>query len=101
MHEKLSIDKLASQLAIGRRNFDRRFVKATGNTPMEYLQRVRIEAAKKSLESSRRTINEIMYEVGYNDIKAFRDVFKRITGLSPFEYRLKFNKDFSRLSQRV
>lgn len=49
MHEKLSIDKLASQLAIGRRNFDRRFVKATGNTPMEYLQRVRIEAAKKSL----------------------------------------------------
>ena len=91
--EKISIEHLAASLAIGRRNFDRRFIKATGNTPTEYLQRIKVEAAKKSFETSRRTINEIMYEVGYSDLKAFREVFRKITGLSPLEYRNKYNKD--------
>ncbi|MGH2643131.1 MAG: helix-turn-helix domain-containing protein, partial [Chitinophagaceae bacterium] len=77
----------------GRRNFDRRFLKATGNTPLEYLQRIRIEAAKRNLEVSRKTISEIMYEVGYSDIKAFREIFKKITGLTPFEYKHKYNKE--------
>jgi transcriptional regulator GlxA family with amidase domain len=80
-------------LGVGRRNFDRRFIKATYNTPVEYQQRVRIEAAKKLLETSRKTIHEVLYEVGYSDMKAFRDVFKRITGLSPLEYRNKYNKE--------
>jgi transcriptional regulator GlxA family with amidase domain len=73
---KISFEKLASQLAISRRNFDRRFIKATGNTPVEYLQRVKVEAAKKELEKGRKTIFEIMNEVGYADDKAFREVFK-------------------------
>lgn len=95
--DKISIEKLASDLSIGRRNFDRRFIKATGFTPLDYLQRVKIEAAKKLFESSRKNVNEIMYEVGYNDAKAFRDVFNRVTGLSPVDYKAKYNKE-SRLS---
>lgn len=91
--DKISIEKLSTDLRIGRRNFDRRFIKATGCTPLDYLQRVKIEAAKKQFETSRKTVNEIMYEVGYNDSKAFRDVFNRITGLSPLEYKSKYNKE--------
>lgn len=90
---KISMDELASNLAAGRRNFDRRFIKATGNTPLEYLQRTRVEAAKKSLEISHKTISEIMYEVGYSDAKAFRETFKKITGLTPLEYKQKYNKE--------
>jgi transcriptional regulator GlxA family with amidase domain len=90
--EKISVEALSSRFAIGRRNFDRRFIKATGNTPVEYLQRVKIEAAKKSFETSRKTINEVMYEVGYSDTKAFREVFRKITGMWPQEYRARYNK---------
>ena len=92
MDEKISIEKLSSKFAIGRRNFDRRFIKATGNTPVEYSQRVKIESAKKAFEASRKTINEVMYEVGYSDVKAFREVFRKITGMSPIEYKAKYNK---------
>lgn len=74
-------------------NFDRRFIKATGNTPVEYAQRARIEAAKKAFETSRKNVSEVMYEVGYSDIKAFREVFRKITGISPLEYRNKYNKE--------
>lgn len=90
--EKISMEELSSKFTVGRRNFDRRFIKATGNTPVEYLQRVKIESAKKELETSRKTINEVMYEVGYADVKAFREVFRKITGLSPLEYKNKYNK---------
>jgi len=93
LHEKISVEQLSSRFAIGRRNFDRRFIKATGNTPLEYLQRVKIESAKRAFETSRKTINEVMYEVGYSDIKAFREVFRKITGMSPLEYRNKYNKE--------
>jgi transcriptional regulator GlxA family with amidase domain len=54
---------LSSTLSIGRRNFDGRFIKATGNTPLEYSQRVKIEAAKKLFETSRIIVNEVIYEV--------------------------------------
>lgn len=91
--EKISFEKLASKLAISRRNFDRRFIKATGNTPVEYLQRVKVEVAKKTLEKGRKSIFEVMYEVGYSDDKAFREVFKKITGLSPLDYKAKYNKE--------
>ncbi|HCL04889.1 MAG TPA: AraC family transcriptional regulator [Chitinophagaceae bacterium] len=94
LQEKISIENLSSLFAVGRRNFDRRFIKATGNTPLEYAQRVKIEAAKKLLETSRKTIHEVMYDVGYADIKAFRDLFKKITGISPLSYRNKYNKEF-------
>lgn len=90
---KISFESLSSSLHIGRRNFDRRFIKATGITPLDYLQRVRIEAAKKTLESTRKTVNEVMYEVGYNDTKAFREVFVRVTGMSPLEYKAKYNRE--------
>lgn len=91
--EKISFEKLASQLAISRRNFDRRFIKATGNTPVEYLQRVKVEAAKKELEKGRKSVYEVMSDVGYVDDKAFREVFKKVTGLSPLDYRSKYSKE--------
>jgi transcriptional regulator GlxA family with amidase domain len=88
--EKITVDQLASMLALGRRNLERRFKKATSNTVVEYIQRVKIEAAKMSLESSRENVSEVMYKVGYTDNKAFRTAFKRIAGLSPVQYRKKF-----------
>jgi transcriptional regulator GlxA family with amidase domain len=91
--EKITVDQLASMFALSRRNLERRFKKATANTTVEYLQRVKIEAAKLSLESSRENVNEVMYKVGYTDTKAFRNTFKRYTGLSPVEYRNKYNRD--------
>jgi transcriptional regulator GlxA family with amidase domain len=91
--KKITVDELASMLALSRRNLERRFKKATANTTVEYIQRVKIEAAKMSLESSRENINEVMYKVGYTDGKAFRTVFKKITGLSPLQYRSKYNKN--------
>jgi transcriptional regulator GlxA family with amidase domain len=90
--EKMTVDQLASMLAIGRRNLERRFKKATSNTVVEYIQRVKIEAAKLNLESLRENVNEVMYNVGYTDPKAFRTTFKKITGLSPIEYRNKYNR---------
>lgn len=90
--EKISMEKLSEKFTVGRRNFDRRFIKATGNTPVEYLQRIKVESAKKELESSRKTVNEVMYAIGYTDIKAFREIFRRFTGLSPLEYKNKYNK---------
>jgi YesN/AraC family two-component response regulator len=54
---------------------------------------VKIESAKKAFEISRKTVNEVMYEVGYADPKAFREVFRKCTGISPLEYRTKYNKE--------
>jgi transcriptional regulator GlxA family with amidase domain len=92
IEDKLLVEELSSKYAVSRRTFDRRFIKATGNTPLEYSQRLKIEAAKKSLENTRKTVNEVMYDVGYNDPKAFRNVFSRITGISPLDYRARYNK---------
>jgi len=90
---KISVDQLAEMFAISRRNFVRRFKKATDNAPLEYIQRVKIEAAKKSLESSSGNISQVMYSVGYNDDKAFRTIFRKYTGLSPLEYRNRYNRE--------
>lgn len=92
IEEKITIDELADLARIGRRTFERRFKQATNNSVLEYIQRVKIEAAKRSLETSRKNINEVMFDVGYTDTKAFREVFKKITGLTPIEYRNKYNK---------
>jgi transcriptional regulator GlxA family with amidase domain len=88
----MTIDELADKFGIGRRSFERRFKKSTNNTVIEYIQRIKIEAAKRSFETSRKNISEVMFNVGYTDTKAFRDVFKKITGLTPIEYRNKYNK---------
>lgn len=93
--DKISIESLSNEFNIGRRNFDRRFIRATGITPLDYLQRVKIEAAKKSLENTRKTVNEVMYDVGYNDTKAFREVFSRVTGMSPVDYKSRYNPGYA------
>ncbi len=91
--KRISVEKLATMFALSRRNFVRRFKKATSNAPLEYIQRVKIEAAKKSLETSQANVSEVMYSVGYNDNKAFRLIFRKYTGLSPKEYRNRYNRD--------
>lgn len=91
--ERISIDDLCRLLSMGRRTFERRFRKATNNSVVEYIQRVKIEAAKRELEEGRKTVNEIMYEVGYADTKAFRDVFRKVTSVSPVEYRNKYSRE--------
>ncbi len=90
--EKITVDELAGMVAVGRRSFERRFKKATNNSVLEYVHRVKMEAAKRSFETSRKNINEVMYDVGYTDTKAFRTIFKKVTGLTPAEYRNKYNK---------
>jgi transcriptional regulator GlxA family with amidase domain len=91
--ERITIDELSTRLALSRRSLERRFKRATNNTVVEYIQRVKIEAAKKSFETSRKNITEVMFEVGYSDTKAFRGIFKKITGMTPFDYRNKYNKE--------
>lgn len=92
IEEKMSVEELADLVSVGRRSFERRFKQATSNSVLEYIQRIKIEAAKKSFETSRKNISEVMYDVGYSDTKAFRTIFKKITGLTPIEYRNKYNK---------
>jgi transcriptional regulator GlxA family with amidase domain len=88
--QKHSVDDLALSHSLIRRTLERRFRKATGTSINEYTQRVRVEAAKKELETGTKTINQVMYHVGYNDGKAFRDAFKKYVGIGPSEYREKF-----------
>jgi transcriptional regulator GlxA family with amidase domain len=96
--DKITVDQIASMLALGRRNLERRFKKATANSVIEYMQRVKIEAAKVGLESSRNNVNDVMYDVGYTDPKAFRMTFKKITGLSPVQYKSKYNRQMATAS---
>jgi transcriptional regulator GlxA family with amidase domain len=93
--DKLTVSQIAGQFHVTRRTFERRFKNATRNTVAEYIQRVKLEAAKKQLEIGRKSIMEIMLDVGYTDVPTFREVFKRITGLTPNEYRNKYNKDIN------
>lgn len=90
--ERLTVDQLALNCSMDRINFSRRFKKATQLSPADYIQRVKVEAAKRSFESTGKQINEVMYEVGYGDIKAFRQTFKKVVGMTPGDYRNKFNK---------
>ena len=92
---KLNIEEIASMVNLNGRSFLRRFKKATANTPLEYIQRVKIEAAKKRLETTTETILEVMYGIGYNDEKAFRNTFRKYSGVSPKEYRLKYNREMA------
>ncbi|MEQ9219961.1 MAG: helix-turn-helix domain-containing protein [Cyclobacteriaceae bacterium] len=93
--EKINIEELAEQATTSSRNFVRRFKKATKNTPIEYIQRVRIENAKKKLESSTMNVLQVMLDSGYNDDKTFRTIFKRYAGLTPLEYRKKYNREMA------
>ncbi len=92
---RLSVEELAAHSCLSRRNFERRFKKATSNTVAEYVQRVKIEAAKTSLETAQHNVSEVMYAVGYADTKAFRTLFKRLTGVSPVAYRNRYRRAVS------
>jgi len=89
--EGATIEEIIVDVPSSRRNLVRRFKQATGITPIEYLQKTRIEAAKKLLEHSRQSILEVMLESGYNDLKSFRLIFKKNVGMTPTAYRDKFN----------
>ncbi len=88
--KRIRIDSLAQKSGLTRRTFERRFKNATGDTPLQYLQRVRIEKAKYLLESSSNTFEEITYQTGYEDSSSFRKLFIQNTGLTPGLYRNKF-----------
>lgn len=90
--DKHTVDALANKVALGRRSFERRFKHATNNSVLEYILRVKVEAAKRNFENSDKNINEVMYTVGYNDTKAFRSIFKKHTGLTPIAYKNKYKK---------
>jgi transcriptional regulator GlxA family with amidase domain len=94
--EKISVEALAQLTGLGRRNLERRFRKVTYHSIIEYLQKVRIEAAKIVLEKNRVDIDEAMWQAGYNDLKAFRALFKKFTGLSPLAYSNRYNGDVAR-----
>lgn len=91
--EKISVSSLCKDHGIGRRTLERRFKKATGNTVVEYLQRVKVEAAKRELEKGYKTVGEVMFDVGYTDDKSFRNVFRKYAGMSPASYRMKYAKE--------
>lgn len=90
--EPVSIDSVSEISPMSKRSFIRHFKKATHYTPLAYLQRVRIEAAKRILEREHLDINQVMYAVGYSDAKSFRELFKRFTGHTPVEYRSKYHQ---------
>jgi len=90
---KITVEELAVIFALSKRNFERRFKKATANTVAEYIQRVKVEAAKMNLEFGGKNVNEVMYNVGYSDSKAFRNLFKKITGITPIAYRNKYYRN--------
>ena len=95
--QKISVQQLAEYVFLGRRNLERRFKIATTHSVTEYIQRVKVEAAKKQLEAGKKIVNEVIYDVGYTDVKSFRDLFKKIVGMSPIEYRSKYNMEVSKL----
>lgn len=84
------IDELAERVGLGARTFKRRFKLATAETPLSYLQRIRVEHAKQRLEKTTEPINQIIWSIGYEDISSFRQLFKRFTGVTPKDYREKF-----------
>ena len=90
-NQNLTISNLAEKAKLGERTFVRRFKKATGDLPSEYIQRLRIESARNLLESTTKSIDEITWAVGYEDSNSFRRLFKKRTGLSPGSYRKKFS----------
>jgi transcriptional regulator GlxA family with amidase domain len=85
-----TVDALVKEMPVSQRNFVRRFKQATGVTPIDYLQQTRIEAARQLLEHTDLSMVEIMCHVGYGDMKSFRNLFLRITGLTPKAYREKY-----------
>jgi transcriptional regulator GlxA family with amidase domain len=89
-HQTFPLEAPARRVGMSLRNFVRRFKHATGDSPLIYLQKLRVAAAKRLLESDRRTMQEISDAVGYQDPAYFRSLFQRHTGVSPSAYRRRF-----------
>ncbi len=89
--QTIGLSRLAEISGLEIRTLSRRFKKVTGETPIEYLQQVRVDIARERLLSSRDTIDQILYQIGYDDSSSFRKLFKRLTGLSPAAYRKQFS----------
>lgn len=90
--QNFTYDQLACKHAMSRRTFERRFKSATGDTPLVYQQRIRVEAAKRMLENGEHSFDEITFQVGYLDSSSFRKIFSKQTGLRPSEYQKKFQR---------
>lgn len=88
--DAMKMEDLARQIGISPRHFIRRFKMATDETPLSYLQQIRIERAKDFLETTLETVNEITQVIGYENSSSFRKLFKKATGLSPSQYRSRF-----------
>jgi transcriptional regulator GlxA family with amidase domain len=88
--EKVTLSQMARQAALGERTFLRRFRAATGMKPTEYVQHLRVAKAREMIELTNESIEEITRRVGYEDVGSFRQVFQKIMGLSPGEYRRRF-----------
>jgi transcriptional regulator GlxA family with amidase domain len=88
--EEVDLDALAAKVGMSPRNFARRFKTATGEAPLAYLHRLRIDNAKHHLESAHKSVQEISLKIGYEDVAFFRQLFRRYTGTSPREYRARF-----------
>lgn len=88
--QDVSVERIAEELGMSPRNLLRRFKAATGHLPGEYLQLLRVSAAKDLLERERTSVQQVAAAVGYEDVAFFRSVFKRHTGMTPSEYRSRF-----------
>jgi transcriptional regulator GlxA family with amidase domain len=95
LRESFSLDDLAERFALSKRTLIRRFKQAVGDTPVNYLQRLRVEEAKRLLETTPAPLEEIVARVGYGDVSTFRKLFQQLTQLSPKAYRLRFNLAFA------
>lgn len=91
--EKITVEDLAEKVNLSKRSFIRRFKANTGNTPMDYIQRMNVEKAKRRLENTKDSVESIIYALGYNDINSFRKLFIKYTSLSPKEYRKKYERN--------
>jgi len=85
-----TLEEFIKDIPSSRRNIVRRFKQVTGIPPIEYLQNIRIESARKQLEQTNRNVSKIIEHTGYNDPKSFRKAFIKIVGMTPLEYRSKF-----------
>ena len=90
MKKDISVQTLAGTLNVSSRTLIRKFIQHTGSPPLHFIQKQRIEASKDLLENSDLPLDEIVFQIGYQDSSSFRRLFKRETGLSPREYRRQF-----------
>ena len=91
LNQPLQMEQLCGHLGVTLRTLGRRFKRATGETPIEFIQKARVERAKRLLEMTNLNFDDVVIRIGYEDASSFRRLFKRLTGISPTEYRRRFN----------